>query len=46
MPFRSDKQRRFLYAKEPEVAAKFEAHSPKKAKPKKRKYDMATQTYR
>lgn len=32
MPFKSDKQRRFLYAKEPAVAAKFEKHTPRKEK--------------
>ena len=27
MPFKSDKQRAYLYAKKPKVAAKFSAHS-------------------
>lgn len=29
MPFKSQKQRKFLYANEPEVAKKFEEHTPK-----------------
>ena len=44
MPFRSKAQRKFMYAKHPEIAAEFEAKTPKgkkmpehvKAKPKKR----------
>lgn len=32
MPFKSKAQRRYLHSKEPEVAAKFEKHTPKKAK--------------
>lgn len=28
MPFKSDKQRKFLFAKKPEVAKKFAEHSP------------------
>ena len=30
MPFKSDKQRRFLYSQKPEVAAKFAKDSKKK----------------
>jgi len=29
MPFKSEAQRRYLHAKEPEVAEKFEAHTSK-----------------
>lgn len=29
MPFKSEAQRRYLYAKEPEVAKEFAAHTPK-----------------
>lgn len=29
MPFKSQSQRRALYAKDPKVAAEFEAHTPK-----------------
>jgi len=32
MPFKSASQRRYLYAKEPEVAEEFEAATPKDAK--------------
>lgn len=32
MPFKSQAQRRYLYAKHPEVAKKFAAHTPKGAK--------------
>jgi len=32
MPFKSKKQRAYLYANDPEVAAEFEAHTPKGAK--------------
>jgi hypothetical protein len=32
MPFRSKKQRAYLYANEPEVAKEFAAHTPKGAK--------------
>lgn len=32
MPFQSDAQRRFLYAKKPSVAKKFAAHSGGKGK--------------
>lgn len=32
MPFKSDAQRRFLYARHPAVAAEFAAHTPKGAK--------------
>jgi hypothetical protein len=34
MPFKSEKQRKYLYAKKPEVAKKFAEHS--KPKPKKK----------
>jgi hypothetical protein len=40
MPFKSEKQRRYLYANEPAVAKKFAADSKKKkssSKPKRRK---------
>lgn len=38
MPFKSDKQRRYLYSQKPAVAKKFAAHTPKKAsKPKRAK---------
>ncbi len=36
-PFQSSKQRAYLYAKEPEVAAKFEAHSSGRLKMAKKK---------
>lgn len=29
MPFRSEAQRRYLYANHPEIAREFEAHTPK-----------------
>jgi len=32
MPFKSKAQRRFLYAKHPKVAKKFEKHTPPKKK--------------
>ena len=32
MPFESEKQRKFLYAKKPAVAKKFAAHEEKKKK--------------
>lgn len=32
MPFKSDAQRKFLYAKHPDVAKKFQADTPKGAK--------------
>lgn len=31
MPFKSDKQRKYLYANEPAVAKKFAADTPKKS---------------
>lgn len=43
MPFKSQAQRRLMYAKHPEIAKRFEAETPKgkklpeKAKPKKKK---------
>jgi len=37
MPFKSDKQRKFLFAKKPAVAAKFAKHKKKKKKRKGRK---------
>ena len=39
MPFKSAKQRRYLYSQKPEVAKKFAKHEKKtaKRKPKKRK---------
>ncbi len=36
MPFKSDKQRKYLYSQKPEVAKKYAEHSGKK-KPKKGK---------
>jgi len=36
MPFKSEKQRGYLYAKKPDVAKKFQSETPKAAKlPKK-----------
>lgn len=35
MPFKSARQRRFLYAKKPAVAKKFAAHGKKKKKSKR-----------
>lgn len=32
MPFKSEAQRRFMYANHPEIAREFEAHTPKGAK--------------
>ena len=32
MPFKSEKQRKYLYAKKPKVAKKFAEHSKKKRK--------------
>lgn len=38
MPFKSEKQRRYLWKNEPEVAKKFAEHTPKKqSKPVKKK---------
>lgn len=37
MPFRSEKQRKYLMAKKPDVALKFIAHSGTKIVPKKKK---------
>ena len=39
MPFKSEKQRKYLYANKPEVAEKFAKHSKKKKK--KKKYNNA-----
>ena len=36
MPFKSEAQRKYLYARHPEVAKEFEAHTPKGAKLPKR----------
>jgi hypothetical protein len=36
MPFKSEKQRKYLFAKKPEVAKKFAAHSPKSRAKKKK----------
>ena len=36
MPFKSEKQRRYLYANEPAVAKKFAAHEKPKPKRKRR----------
>lgn len=35
MPYKSAKQRRYLHAKKPAVAAKFDAHKKKRRKKKK-----------
>jgi hypothetical protein len=32
MPFKSKKQRAFLYSQKPEIAKEFQAHTPKRAK--------------
>jgi len=37
MPFKSEKQRKYLYAKKPSVAKKFAKHGKKKSPAKKRK---------
>jgi len=37
MPFKSEAQRRFLYARYPELAKKWEAHTPKGKKLPERK---------
>lgn len=37
MPFQSEAQRRYLYSQHPEIAAEFEAHTPKGKKLPKRK---------
>lgn len=37
MPFRSEKQKRYLYAKEPAVAKKWQAKYGSKVVPKKKK---------
>jgi len=37
MPFKSEKQRRYLYAKKPKVAKKFAQHSKPKVKKGKKK---------
>lgn len=37
MPYKSEKQRKYLHAKKPKVAAKFDAHSKPKAKRKAKK---------
>lgn len=34
MPYESEKQRKYLHSQKPEVAAKFDKHSPKKKAPK------------
>ncbi len=36
MPFKSEKQRRFMYAKHPKIAARWTKEAHKKRKPKKR----------
>lgn len=52
MPFKSEAQRRFMYAKHPEIAKEFSEKTPKGKKlpehvsKKKRKYDSATNTHR
>lgn len=40
MPFKSKKQRAYLWANEPEVAAEFAAHTPKGAKLPMKKESM------
>jgi hypothetical protein len=46
MPFKSESQRRYLYAKEPEVAEEFERHTPKGKKLSKKKPPKKGQTYK
>lgn len=54
MPFESQAQRGFMYAKHPEMAKKFEAKTPKgkklpehvKGKKPSRKYNAATNSFR
>lgn len=38
MPFKSEKQRKYLYSQKPEVAKKFTEHSPKKGGKMKKGY--------
>ena len=38
MPFKSEKQRKYLYSQKPEVAKKFAEHSPKKDSKMKKGY--------
>lgn len=54
MPFKSDAQRKFLFAKHPGVAKEFAAHTPKGAKlpehvagksKKGKRYNNATQSF-
>jgi hypothetical protein len=35
MPFKSEAQRKWMYANDPKMAAKWEAHTPEKKLPKK-----------
>jgi hypothetical protein len=35
MPFKSEAQRRFMYARHPKIAARWEEHTEKKRLPKK-----------
>lgn len=37
MPYRSEKQRRFMHAKHPEIAARWDAEYGSKPKPKEKK---------
>lgn len=37
MPYKSDKQRRFMHAEHPEIAKRWDAEIRKKKKPKKKK---------
>lgn len=36
MPYKSDKQRRFMHAKHPEIAARWDAEEKKKPRPSKK----------
>jgi hypothetical protein len=37
VPFKSERQRKFLHARKPKVAKKFASHSPKKPKQRRKK---------
>lgn len=45
MPYKSEKQRRYLKANKPDVAKKFDAHSKKKKAKKKRKVTRKTSSH-
>lgn len=50
MPFKSEAQRRFMFAKHPRIAKEFASHTPKGKLPEKvgkgKRYDTATNTHR